>query len=167
MDKRALVAIVLTIIVLFAWQALFIAPEKKRSAQRRAQQIRERLQADSSAALGEQVPNGDTFEAALETEIPKDRRVFLDLSREETKEVVITVVNEKMRTVLSSAGGEIRSVKLLDFFKKDGEQVELVQDGAGGGFALYLWEGEDRRELSESIFQASINGEPADDGTVI
>ena len=51
MDKRSLMAIALTFVILVGWQAFYAAPQQKKLAAKRVAELREKERADSLAAL--------------------------------------------------------------------------------------------------------------------
>ncbi|UCF04521.1 MAG: membrane protein insertase YidC [bacterium] len=170
MDKRSIIAIVLTILVLLAWQLFVIAPKQKEAARRRAKQLRERALVDSINALRE-----DSLEAvrqvspAVDTTVtPPEReevatewdRTFPGRGGEQIEDVHITVVTEMVKIVLGNRGGEVKSIELLEFHRKDGGLVELVPQGAAGGLALSFIENDERRALSDRQFDVRIDGRP-------
>lgn len=173
MDKRSVIAIAFTFLVLFLWQALYIAPKQKELARKRAL---EQARAESLAALEqieeEQVPEAATYEDT--TPEPRAEEVLAEDVTEgflglpgEVEEVTVTVITERMRVLLNSRGGEIRSVKLFDYVKKDGELVELVPESTGGGFAISLLERDEWRSLSGIDFTTTIDGVSVENNTEI
>ncbi len=86
------------------------------------------------------------------------------LFREDGEGIEVVVATDRMRVLLSSAGGEIRSVKLLDYSRNEEESVELVPEGAKGGMALSVERGGEWRDLSDVVFDVSVDGLPAGNG---
>lgn len=164
MDKRSLIAIVLTFAVLLVWNAVFMAPKRRELARKRLEEQRLSARADSIDMSAREIPPEDTLRAEPEADeeavAPAERWGLTAASGEEER-VDIVVLTEKLRVTLDSRGGEIRSVELLDFVRKDGGLVELVPEGARGGMSLALTEGEVRTSLSDVHFEALIDGEPA------
>ena len=179
MDRRSLIAIVLTVLVLLGWQMLIVKPKQEEAARRRRLAEIERLAADSldaagRPATGEETP-GDTGGrsvaveeapvAAGEKEPAGERRpagegpVFA-----EAEPLSFAITSETMRVELTSRGGEIASVELLAFERKGNGLVQLVPEGARGGLALSLLTASGREILSGRVFGAEINGAPAVDG---
>lgn len=164
MDRRSLLAVVATILVLLGWQLLFIAPKQKEMARKRARQLREKSVADSLAALeGEKIEeDAPEIEAAPEAEAVEEVGEFLGVSTD-TAAVELVVVTDRMRVELSSAGGEITSVKLLEFEKKDGGPVELIPEGRSGLSLSFLVDNEWERP-SRLNYETTVNGYPGRDG---
>ena len=51
MDKRSILAIAVTFLVLLLWQAVFIAPKQRAFQRKQAVELREKKRADSLAAV--------------------------------------------------------------------------------------------------------------------
>jgi YidC/Oxa1 family membrane protein insertase len=184
MDRRSLLAIVATFLVLILWQVFYIGPKQKEVARRRAVLMSERAAADSIAALeapemtapdSMPVPPDPVDAAAYEASPPEGTTEADDAIDEMFTAIGVTVITDKMAVVLSSRGGEIESVRLLEFEGVGREPVELVPSGAGGGFAVALRD--DDRWIAESnhTYETLIDGAPVsadrelrigDDGTV-
>jgi len=167
MDKRSLLAIVLTFVVLLMWQVLFVSPKQKELTRQRATELREKARTDSLAAL-ERPEKSETLAVARDADTlggePADMPRELFSEDAETKAARITVETGTMQVVLTGAGGEIASVTLKEYLKKDGSPVELVPGAAAGGMALSFREGDEWRSLSRAGFDAFIDGERAPDG---
>lgn len=168
MDKRSLLAIIVTFLVLILWQMFYVAPKNREMSRKRAVQLREKAVADSIAAseMREQEEE-QKEETAVESEPltvkdvePSETAGVFGAIGEEPNEVRITVVTEKMAVVLNSRGGWVESAKLLEFEGIGGEPVELVRGGAIGGFSLSLREGTRREDLSSVVFETLVHGEP-------
>jgi YidC/Oxa1 family membrane protein insertase len=178
-------AVALTFLVLIAWQVFFIAPRQKEVKRRQSEMLREKAIEDSLAALAESesradVPErttpetqrrrSDAADAADEAgevtgvagEIAGGKGDVAGLFRDAGEGIAITITSEKMRVKLRSKGGEIASVKLLEYVRKDGELVELVPEGAKGGFALSLQSGGEWNGFSDVVFDVTVDGRPAD-----
>lgn len=179
MDRRSLIAIVLTVIVLLGWQMLIVKPKQEEAARRRRLAEIERLDADSLAAAGRPATgeeiSGDPGErsvaaeeepvAADEAERATERRTDgAGPAFVEADPVSFTITSETMRVELTSRGGEIASVELLEFDRKGNGLVQLVPAGARGGLALSLLSARGRETLTGRVFDAEINGAPAESG---
>jgi len=173
MDRRSLIAIVLTFAVLLAWQVFFIRPKQKEMALRRAQMASEQAYEDSLAALQdttgavthdlEQEERDTTPEEGHATEAPDD---FVSPAVVPDK-AIISIETEQMLVLLSSIGGEITSVRLKEFSTDNGDLVELVPPGNKGGFALSLLGNGSWRSYSNIPFNAQIGGTSVEEGTEI
>jgi YidC/Oxa1 family membrane protein insertase len=170
MDKRSLMAIALTFVILIGWQAFFVTPQQKKLAAKRAMELREKERADSSAALERGVAKeetlavsgpADTLKAAPAAG-PAGTSAFF-LPGGEAAPARITVVTDMMRVELSSIGGEVESVTFDAFRKKDGSPVELVPPEAEGGLSLAIQKNGEWKGLSTLGFEAFVDGAPVAD----
>ena len=164
MDRRSLLAIVVTFVILIAWQAFFVAPKQREAARQKAVELREKAREDSLAALargaeGTETPAAavprDTIRAAAPEKVTAE---FLLPGGEAAHEAKITVVTDQMRIVLTSAGGEIESVAFGEFLKRDGRPAGLIPAGAAGGMALNLLEEGQWKSTSHLQFEALVDG---------
>lgn len=165
MDKRSLLAVIATFLVLILWQVFYVAPKQKETSRRRVLQLREKLAADSIAALEmqereEEPEKGPEPLPVDEGEPPVVAERTFGTDGEEPDEIRVTVSTEKMEVVLNSRGGEVESVKLLEFEGIGGGPVELIPQGGGGGLSLILQDGDRRESLSTLGFETVIHGEP-------
>jgi YidC/Oxa1 family membrane protein insertase len=173
MDRRSLLAIVVTFLILFVWQAFFMAPKQREVARRKATELREKARADSlaasePAAAGDTVPPGapqsDTLRAtpgatgAAEVLLP---------GNETARETRITVVTDQVKVVLTSKGGEVESFAFSEFLKRDKRPAELVPPDAEGGMALSLLEGGQWKKTSHLGFEALVDGSPVADSAEV
>lgn len=171
MDKRSLMAIALTFVILIGWQAFFVAPQQKKLAAKRATELREKERADSLAALDRGVAEEETLAvsgapdtmSATPGAAVASAGAFLLPGGATIGEARITVVTEKMKVVLSSAGGEVESVTFPSFKRKDGSPVELVPGEAEGGLVLALLQNGEWKRLSALGFEAFVDGAPVAD----
>jgi len=171
MDKRSLMAIALTFVILIGWQAFFVAPQQKKLAAKRATELREKESADSLAALDRGVAEEETLavsgapdtRSATPGAASAGASAFLLPGGATTGEARITVVTDKMKVVLSSVGGEVESVTFPSFKRKDGSLVELVPAESEGGLALALLQNGEWKKLSALGFEAFVDGAPVAD----
>jgi YidC/Oxa1 family membrane protein insertase len=185
MDKRSILAIALTFVILLGWQALYVAPHQKKIAEQRAVELRERARADSLAALERAAAGEDTIavsgpaagrpaapasgaaQGVAPSAPPAGAGAFLlpggEAAGVPAGEARVTVVTEAMTVVLTSVGGEVESVAFEAFKKKDGSHVELVPPGAEGGLSLSLQQNGQWVELSGLRFETFVDGVPVAD----
>ncbi len=168
MDKRSVLAIVATFLVLILWQVLYLAPKQREMTRRRMVQLRERAIADSLAALEaprEESPEEKTGseQPPVEVTAPVEAGEAPAMPEHEPDIVEIRVSTDKMAVVLSSRGGDVTSVRLLEFDGIGAEPVELIPRGIGGGFALALERGGTWQSLSDRAFETVIRGETVTD----
>jgi YidC/Oxa1 family membrane protein insertase len=171
MDKRSLLAIGLTFVILVGWQVFYAAPQQKKLAAKRVAELREKERADSIAAIERGVAAEETLAVsgpadtmrAAPGAAPAPAGAFLLPGGETAGEARITIVTDKMKVVLSSVGGEVESVAFDSFKRKDGSPVELVPAGSEGGLALGLLQNGEWKKLSGLGFEAFVDGEPVVD----
>jgi YidC/Oxa1 family membrane protein insertase len=175
MDKRSLIAIALTFVILLGWQAFYAAPQQKKLAAKRAAELREREHADSLAALERGVAEEETIAVsgsaaatsvapdAPPAAVPAGASAFLLPGGEAVGEARIAVVTDVMKVVLSSVGGEVESITFEAFKKKDGSPVELIPPDAGGGLSFALQQDGEWKKLSGLGFEAFVDGAPVAD----
>ena len=171
MDKRSLLAIALTFVILFVWQALFVAPRQRESAQKRMMELREKQRADSLAGIGSGAATEETLAVARVEEAaagaPSAGASSLLAGDDTIAHARITVLTDKMSVALTSSGGEVESVTLKGFEKRDGSAVELIPEGAAGGLVLSLLRDGQWSKLSRLDFEAFIDGVPVDDSVKV
>jgi YidC/Oxa1 family membrane protein insertase len=175
MDKRSLIAIGLTFLILIAWQALYVAPKQREVARQRSIELRERQRADSLAAVERRAAGEETL-AVARAEAPVaaaprpgagtpeafEGKEF-EMAGSGAAPARITVATGMMTVVLGSAGGEVESVSLPAFKERGGRPVELVPAGTAGGLVLGVLEGDRWRSFSRLGFEAFVDGAPVAD----
>jgi len=162
MDKRSLLAIVMTFLVIVLWNYLYIKPRQEEAERAMTESTGEQIQRDSISAQAsrEKAPAEKSVEdmtgAGDEGGSP-DKKL---LSQREYKKVDIRVITGDMVLELGSTGGEIKSVKLPKF-KKDGDKVvELIPEESGGGIGVGVVERDGGKlDFSEADFYVTVNGE--------
>ncbi len=114
MEKRALIAIVLSVVILFAWQ--FFMPKPPHRAQKQTQEEQ------AAKATGPQAPAGAGQGAPVGS--PQAPGGLQTPAR------LVTVDTSKMRVVLGNLGGGVTSIRLKEYKETVGgaEHKELVQD---------------------------------------
>ena len=183
MDRRLVIAFVLSTALILSYQFFYYGPRMKKyqEAKRQAELIeRARLQAqqeaDSLAALLDDEPEGepavDVAERIDEPSLapPPDAPEGLPAANPETAPAII-VESDLYRIVLSTAGGEIISARLLRY-TTDHEPVELVNyDPARplGAGTITLKGDRESLSLSDVRFEAyyPLGAEPLLSGTEI
>ena len=163
MDKRTVIAVLLTFVVLVAWQMLYVAPKQKELArQKRVEEELARIRTDSLAAAEEEAPPDEAADAGIavggegvpEAEAPFEEPEFTTGAQP----VNVTIRTGTMRIVLNSTAADIREIELLDYERKTGGNVRLVPDGGAGGFAISLFDGEAWRRITEAGYGVTVNG---------
>lgn len=168
MDKRSLVAILITFGILIAWQMIYVRPRQQEAARARIEQAMEdsiataeaaEFAASQPAAVTEQEPVAEEAAPVVES-----APVEGDFFAEAGEEVSVTVDTGPMLVRLTSRGGEILSVELPHYDRFGGGFAELVPEGMRGGVSLSIerdgrWIG-----LSGVRFSTIVNGREAIDG---
>jgi YidC/Oxa1 family membrane protein insertase len=160
MDKRTIIAVLLTFVVLLGYQMLYVAPKQKELFQRKAA---EQAIADSLASIETLVAAADTL-AEPQTEPPKGEETTEDIGTgpEATEAIGITVTTNTMRVLLSSLGGDLEQVELLGYDRTDGNPVALIPEGKSGGFRLSILRDGRWGSHADAGYAAYINGRAAE-----
>jgi YidC/Oxa1 family membrane protein insertase len=168
MDRRSLVAILITFGILIAWQMIYVRPRQQEAARVRIEQA----WADSIAAA-EAMETRAVDPAKVEQEpgaeeVPAQAAAVVaeagDFFGENGEEISITVDTGPMLVRLTSLGGEISSVELTEYERYGGGLVQLVPENSGGAASLSVerdgrWIG-----LSGVRYTVTVNGREAVDG---
>ena len=169
MDKRSLVAILVTFGILIAWQMIYVRPRQQEAARVRTEQAWE----DSIAAAEavelaatepspiQQEQTGEETPAPAEDNVPAAEG---GLFAEGGEDVSITVDTGPMVVSLTSRGGEISSVELTEYERFGGGFVELVPEDSGGGVSLSVEKDGRWIGLSGVRFSVLVNGREAISG---
>lgn len=168
MDKRTVIAVLLTFVVLVAWQMLYVAPKQKEllvqkeQERERAAEVMEWTRRDSLSALEEEAGGGGT--AARETAAQEERRPETETSpgggllSTGAPPVEVTVRTRTMRVVLNSLAADIREVELTGHERKNDGNVQLVPEEGRGGLVISLFDGVSWRRLTDAGYTAIVNG---------
>ncbi|MBD3180479.1 MAG: membrane protein insertase YidC [Candidatus Latescibacteria bacterium] len=155
MDKRSLMAIVLTFLVIVLWNFLYIKPkqEEARNAMlKKAEQDSVYTREDAGAEPARE-------ESELVEEESFSGSMAPAREQKEHEPVEIKVFTRKMQLRLGSIGGEIKSVKLPEFKKNEDGVVELIPEGAEGGLGIgVLRSGEEEVDFGGNGFTVMVNG---------
>lgn len=166
MDKRTVIAVLLTFVVLVAWQMLYVGPKQKELAEKaRARKQTEEMMRQALADSLEEHEDVATDETALrETEVEDERRpteqepTVGGIPSTDVPEVEITVRTHTMRVRLNSLAADIREVELMDYDRQDDGKVQLVPSEGIGGLAISLFDGAAWRRLTEAGHEVTVNG---------
>ncbi|MBD3304837.1 membrane protein insertase YidC [candidate division KSB3 bacterium] len=157
MEKNVIVAIVLSLLVLLAWQQLFVAPQQQQLQEERARQ---------AELAGEQTPQTpeDQPAPAVQPQLPDQSVVPAsdEIQRQplaNAKEIVVDT--PFIHAVLSTQGGRITSWQLLQHHDVNGEPVDLISDDAHqrGQYPLEVFTGETAldQELNLGLYRSSTS----------
>ncbi len=168
MDKRSLVAILITFGILIAWQMIYVRPKQQEAARVRVEQARADSITAAEAAVHEAVeqPPAGLKQEAEEAAAPAADNVPAvgGLFAEDGEDISITVDTGPMVVLLTSRGGEIRSVELTGYDRFGGGFVQLVPEDSGGGVSLSIEKDGRWIGLSGVRFSTLVNGREAIDG---
>ena len=163
MEKRVLLAVFLSFLVLFVYQSLFIPPETPPMAPDQAQ---------VSTTTSQSVPPPES-EAQRERNFSE---ILSNKSREvseteygtatptiadsQIREIVVETPN--VRAVFANRGAKLTSWLLKNYFNDEGKPLELVSadlpDDLARPFSLVLEDAELTRRLDEALFVSSHDG---------
>jgi YidC/Oxa1 family membrane protein insertase len=120
MEKRVLLAVILSFIVLYGFQALFPPPPP---AERREEPV----------VAGDPRPDAPPQPGAVEAPPPQPEPPPVDALIAEDTERDIVVENALVRGVFSSRGAVLKSWRLKRYFDNEGQPLELVPPNAPDG----------------------------------
>ena len=168
MDKRSLIAILVTFGILIAWQMIYVRPKQQEAARVRIEQAIADSIATAEAAefaatepppVQQELAAEETPAPARENE-PAESGFFAEFG----DDISVTVDTGPMVVRLNSRGGEIRSVELTEYDRFGGGFVELVPEDSGGGISLSIEKDGRWISLSEVPFSVMVNSREAIDG---
>jgi YidC/Oxa1 family membrane protein insertase len=128
MEKRALLAVFLSISVLMLWQLFFVPQQKEAQKAQKAEQTA--IEQGAPAPLAAQ-DYAAVSTAPISTTSPQAKPAYDELGNKvvvATGEKDITVATDTFIAVLSSRGGTIKSFHLKNFSNKDGSPLSLLND---------------------------------------
>ncbi len=162
-QSRIFIAIVLSFIVFFVWEAMFgkqpmQPPAPVETAAPQAQPV------EVAPAKPAAVEHAAVAEASAEAPAAKAEAVGGPADRNPRK---IVVENSKFRIVIDEIGGSVRSVALKQYRKtvqKDSPAFELVGEDLPGGTIGVGLEGEDAGRYDRGFFAADVESDRVDVG---
>ncbi|GAK48820.1 membrane protein oxaA [Candidatus Moduliflexus flocculans] len=167
MEKNTILAIVLSLVIIIAWNFLYIMPQQKRLEQQKAaqQQTQTQENSGSTSPVAQTVPVTPNTPAIPIATAPR-------ALREEAQDVVIET--PLLHLTLSTQGARLTSWKTLAYNGSDGEPVEFVSDDARqrGQFALEVFTGNAQldEELNSALYQpseTSVKVNPTDEAKTV
>jgi len=166
MEKNTILAIVLSLVVIIAWNFLYIMPQQQKLEQQRAaQQTQTQESTGSTSPVAQTPPTTPIAPAIPTTTAPRT------LS-EQAKDIVIET--PLLHVTLTTQGARITSWKTLSYKGADQEPVELVSDDARqrGQFALEVFTGNAQldEELNSALYQpseTSLQVNPTDESKTV
>ena len=165
MDKRTIIAVLMTFVVLLGYQMFYVAPKQKELARKRAA---EQVITDSLATIETREAEADTV-AESPTDAPQERETAEKAwtGPESATTTEITVTTGTMRVLLSSLGGDIKQVELLGYDRLDGNPVALMPDESSGGFRISTLHDGRWNSHADVSYTAYVNGRAAEPGEEI
>ncbi len=161
MDKRSLIAIFLTFVLLLAWQIFFISPAQKKDTARLKERGSDTVAVERRAERAEEEKDRVVEEERKGVEESAAGDVLLPGGDEPSGEIELIIRTALAEYRMSSAGGEFRNIKLLEYPGLDNRPVEIVPEGETGAAMISFITGEGREiGMSGRSFLLKVDGEP-------
>lgn len=124
MEKRALIAIAISFIILLGWSYMFPPPERKQPETLPPAEVVDTGDTDRRPTREEQVPEAqpDVEAAPAEDVAQGENSTPLGAAAEEE----VRVRTDFFEVVMSNRGGVVQSWRLLDYLDEDNQPLELV-----------------------------------------
>ena len=140
MEKRTILAILISIVFIIAWEKFVIRkyfPKKPAPAQTQEEQAGRTAVPDEQEPPEDVVSASDVNATAVETSDNDSMVTVQEAEQEET----YTLSNDVMILTWTNRGGALESIQLKDYENEKGHPVELVNPRAlgGGMLPLSLW----------------------------
>ena len=169
MDKRSLLAIALTFVILIGWQALFVAPKQKQLARKEKDRAPRKAARRLDRRARRTGPRGGDASirghgSSRRGAAPAGAGAFSS-SRRETSRGGANNGRDRHNEgrALERRAARSRASPSTRFKRKDGSPVELVPAEAEGGLALALLQNGEWKKLSGLGFEAFVDGAPVAD----
>ncbi len=172
MEKNAILAIVLSVVVLMVWNVLFIAPQQEKLREEQARQ-------EERARQQEQVEEPSVEQPAQDIQVTTPVQGLLPSAEAQTRTAnedaeEILVDTPLLHVVLTTQGARIVSWQTLEHHDSDGNPVELVSDVARRlmQLPLEISSGNEKldEELNTSLYRsshASLSLQPGDEAAAL
>ena len=172
MEKNAILAIVLSVVILLLWQQLFVAPQQQKLQEEQARQeeiARQERQTDGETT---QSPVGQVQEAiSVEGVLPSTE--FSARQLDENAEDII-IETPFIHAIITTQGARIKSWKLLAHKDTNREPVEFVSPGSRqrGQYPVEVFTGDASldEELNTGLYESfvtSVQLEPGDESATL
>jgi YidC/Oxa1 family membrane protein insertase len=163
MDRRSLIAIFLTFMLLLFWQIFFISPQQREREAERRMGMEDTLQKkpmDEEVDVESRGGAGEVGGEQMEVGDLSGKEAGFILEDEPVEELNLTVRTHLAEYKLSSLGGELRNVKLMEYPGLNGMPVDIVPEGSRGGamVSFTTMKGE-IISLSGELFRMFLDGE--------
>ncbi len=162
MERRVLLAITLSFLVLFLFQRFVMPPPPEAPANATAATSPPAATASPSAttASPSTQPAAPSLAAASPASLPAAEATITEPGARE-----VVVETAKVKAVFSNRGGVLTHWVLKDFRNDNGQPLDLVPQGAGASaikpFSLTVDDAKISARLNESIYRVTVNGAPA------
>jgi len=163
MEKRVLLAVFLSFLVLFIYQSLFAPPPRPEQEIAPGGATPEEVSQPAAGPPVASAPTTPAEPAAAEVEPDAPETLTAD-----TEQRDIVVETARVRAVFSNQGAELRSWRLKGYLDQNGEPLELVPtdlpSNLGHPFDLQLDDPALTARLSQALFEPSVTGLNLEDG---
>ena len=156
MDKRTIIAVLLTFVVLLGYQMLYVAPKQKELA---LKNTAEQSINDSIATIE---PREEAVDTQLEPPPSEEIKERVGAGHELAQANEITVTTSTMRVLLSSIGGDVKQVELIGYKRPDGSPVALMPEESSGGFRVSTLRDGRWDSHADAGYTVYVNGRAAD-----
>ncbi|HUX17491.1 MAG TPA: membrane protein insertase YidC, partial [Phycisphaerae bacterium] len=157
MEKRVLLAVFLSFLVLFVYQSVFAPPPRPPQNVTPAATPATPATASRPATAPVASAPAATEQPPAQAEANAPETLTADAQRRD-----IVVETARVRAVFSNRGAELRSWRLKDYLDQNGEPLDLVPTDMppdlGHPFDLLFDDPALTRRLSEALFEPSVTG---------
>ena len=165
MDKRTIIAVLLTFVVLLGYQMFYVGPKKKEIERNRSAEL---AITDSLATIEAREAAADTIvEPPKEPPSVEEIKEAVGTGTEPARATEITVMTSTMRVLLSSIGGDMKQVELIEYKRPDGNPVALMPEESSGGFRISTLRDGRWDSHADDGYIAYVNGRAAEQGEEI
>ena len=161
MERRVLLAITLSFLVLFLFQRFVLPPPASVARNTSATSAGQAPQAPSPAATVTPAPSVASAPAASANATPDAPAATV--TEGTARDIVVETT--KVRAVFSNRGGTIKNWVLKEFRNDAGEPLDLVPGGAGDNtvkpFTLAVEDAATTARINEAIYRVTIDDQPS------
>ena len=158
MERRVLLAITLSFLVLFLFQRFVMPPPAPVPAAPAATPNQ-----TQATTPGTTAPVASTPPASAAPQVPAGPAIAATVTEANAREIVVETT--KVRAVFSNQGAKLVHWVLKEYRTDAGQPLDLVPGGAGADamkpFALSLDDEAMTRRVSDAVYRVTVNGEPA------
>lgn len=158
MEKRTVIAIVLAIVFIIAWQKFVVekfVPKKSEITKVKTEKIDATAKKDAvQPSTAEPGLNVEKKTGELETASPKKTDFFFENKSVEVQEYVLE--NDFIKIVFTNKGGVAKSIILKKYKEKDGEFYNLVNNSIDFDKPFTLFNGD--KSLENIVFNTEVKG---------